>query len=78
MIYAPGQHQAVPNKSQVYSVEGDNAQLRHYLARLARHSRCIHALRRAIKLFVFAWNRRQMYRQQYPSYTAHVRDFVCS
>lgn len=81
LIYVPGQHQALPDKSQTYSVEGDNAELRHYLARLARRSRCfsrcIHALRRAIKLFVFAWNRRQMYRRQYPSYNAHLRDFVC-
>lgn len=81
LIYAPGQHQAVLDKSQTYSVEGDNAELRHYLARLARRSRCfsrcIHALRRAIKLFVFAWNRRQMYRRAFPSYTAHLRDFVC-
>jgi IS1 family transposase len=42
-------------------VEGVNAELWHYLARLARKSRCfsrcIHALRRAVKLFVFTWNR---------------------
>ncbi len=80
LIYVPGQHQAVLDKSQTYSVEGDKAELRHYLTRLARRSRCfsrcIHALRRAIKLLVFAWNRRQMYRRAFPSYTAHLRDFV--
>lgn len=81
MIYAPGQHQAVLDKSQPYSVEGDNAELQLYLARLARRSRCfsrcIHTLRRAIMLFVFAWNRRQMHRRMFPAYTAHLRDFVC-
>jgi hypothetical protein len=34
-------------------------------------------LRRAVKLFVFAWNRRQLYRQQYPDYPAHLFNFVC-
>ena len=81
LIYTPGQHLALADKSQTYSVEADNAELRHYLARLARRSRCfsrcIHALRTAIKLFVFAWNRRQLHKQRFPSYTAHLRDFVC-
>lgn len=81
LIYSPGQHQAVADKSQTYSVEADNAALRHYLARLARRSRCfsrcMQALRAAIKLFVYAWNRRQMYKRRFPTYPAHVRDFVC-
>ena len=51
-----------------------------YLARLARQSRCfsrcIDALRHALKLFVFAWNRRQLFKRQYPDYPAHLRDFV--
>jgi hypothetical protein len=70
----------MPDKSETYRVEGVNAELRHYLARLARKSRCfsrcVHALCRAIKLFVFAWNRRQLYRQRYPDYPAHLIDFV--
>lgn len=64
MIYKPGIHLSLPNKSQTYSVEGDNAELRHYLARLGRRSRCFsrcpHALVWAIKLLVYAWNRRQL------------------
>jgi insertion element IS1 protein InsB len=80
LVYFPGHHQATTDKSQTYSVEADNAELRHYLARLARKSRCfsrcINALRRAIKRFVYAWNRRQMYRRTFPAYPAHVRDFV--
>lgn len=80
LIYTPGQHTACLDKSQTYSVEGRNADLRHYLARLARKSRCfsrsLQALHTAIKLFVFAWNRRQMHKRRFPNYPAHVRDFV--
>ena len=63
----PGTHTVAEGKSQTYSVEGDNAELRHYLARLdlarlGRRSRCflrcIWALQRAVALFVYAWNRR--------------------
>ena len=54
LVYGPASYTAMPNKSQTYTVEGGNADLRHYLARLARKSRCfsrcINALRRAIKL----------------------------
>jgi IS1 family transposase len=80
ILYTPGVHIALRDKSQTYSVEGDNAELRHYLARRARRSRCfsrcIQALRRAIKLFVYVWNRRQLYRRRYPLYPAHVMDFA--
>lgn len=61
-IVCQGAPQTLPDKSQTYQVEGDNAELRHYLARLARRSRCfsrsLKALGPAVKLFVFAWNRR--------------------
>lgn len=80
LIYSPGRHTPMPDKSETYRVEGDNAEIRHYVARLARRSRCfsrcIHALRRAIQLFVFAWNSRQLQRVRYPKYTFHVRDFI--
>ena len=80
LVYAPGQHTALTDKSQTYSVEGDNAELRHYLARLVRRSRCfspcVHALWRSVKLFVFAWNRRQLFKLQFPNAVAHVRNFV--
>lgn len=82
LVYAPGRYTPMPDKSETYRVEGDNAELRHYLARLARKSRCfsrcIHALRRAIKLFVDLWNRRQLYRQRFPKYPAHLLQFVDS
>ena len=82
LLYTPGTHTPRPDKSETYRVEGRNAELRHYLARLARRSRwrlpsrCIHALRRAIRLFVYVWNRRQLYRQTYPDYPAHLIQFL--
>lgn len=79
LLYHPGIHLAFPDKSQTYRVEGDNAELRHYLARLARRSRCFSrclvALTHAIKLFVYAWNRRQLHKQAFPNYPAHLMDF---
>ncbi len=76
----PGEWQALPDKSQTYSVEGDNAELRHYLARLARRSRCfsrcIVALTRAVELFVFFWNRRQRWNRAHPKYKRDLRDFI--
>ena len=81
LVYTPGVHTPMPDKSETYRVEGVNAELRHYLARLARRSRCfsrcLQALRRAVKLFVFAWNRRQLYRQRFPHYPTSLIDFVC-
>ncbi len=79
-LYWPSVHHAMDDKSETYSVEGDNADLRHYLARLGRRSRCftrcVHALRRAIKLFVYAFNRRQLARRRFPAYPFHVIDFA--
>ena len=76
----PGTHTVAQGKSQTYSVEGDNAELRHYLARLARRSRCfsrcIWALQRAVALFIYAWNKRQRFKQAFPKVPAHVCDFV--
>jgi len=75
-----GTHRVMYDKSETYSVEGDNAELRHYLARLTRKSRCfskcINALRRAVELFVWCWNKRQFHRQRYPHYPSHLIDFV--
>jgi IS1 family transposase len=80
LIYWQGIHTPMPNKSETFRVEGLNAELRHYLARLARRSRCfsrsILALVRAVKLFVHLWNQRQLYQKRYPHYKAHLIDFV--
>jgi IS1 family transposase len=76
----PGAHQSLSNKSQTYSVEADNAELRHYLARLARKSRCFSrqllALSRAVDLFVMAWNRRQRFQHQYPKLRRPLIEFI--
>ena len=64
----------------IHTLEADNAELRHYLARLARRSRyfsrCPYALSCALRLFVYSFNRRQLYKLRYPAYAAHVMDFV--
>jgi insertion element IS1 protein InsB len=80
LLYYPGIHQSMRDKSQTYSVEADNAELRHYLARLGRKSRCfsrsIEALMDAIRLFVYCWNRRQLYKLRFPNYPAHLFEFL--
>ena len=80
LIYSPGTHTAMPDKSETYRVEGVNAELRHYLARLRRKTRCfskcLHALIRSLKVFVFAWNRRQLHKQTFPDYPAPLIHFV--
>ena len=80
VVYWPAERRALLDKSETYAVEGDNAQLRPYLARLARRSRCfsrcLRALRRAVKLGVYAWNRRQLCKRRYPQYPAHVMEFA--
>lgn len=43
LSYRHGFHLSLPDKSETYSVEGDNAELRHYLTRLNRRSVAFHA-----------------------------------
>jgi insertion element IS1 protein InsB len=78
--YHGGVYEVSQGKTDTYSVEGDNAELRHYLARLARRSRCFSrcpkALKAALKLFMYGFNRRQLHKQLFPSYPAHVFQFV--
>ena len=78
--YHFGRYEVSKGKSETYSVEADNAELRHYLARLARRSRCFsrcpHALECALRLFVFSFNRRQLHQRLFPRYPAHIIDFV--
>jgi IS1 family transposase len=78
--YHYGTYEVSSGKSDTYSVEADNAELRHYLARLARRSRCFsrcpYALECAVRLFVFCFNSRQLHRRQFPQYVSHVLDFV--
>jgi insertion element IS1 protein InsB len=57
------EHIVSVGKEETHTIEGVNADLRTYLGRLKRRSRCftrcINALRRAIRLFVWHYNRRQ-------------------
>ncbi len=77
--YRQAQHTVAPGKSQTYSVEAVNADLRHYLARLGRRSRCftrsVAALGRALSLFAYCYNARQLHKRRYPKLTAHLTDF---
>jgi IS1 family transposase len=74
LMYA-GQHVVSAGKDDTYTVEGVNADLRHYLARLARRTRCfsrsLEALKTAIKLFAYYFNRRCLERLAHPEY-AHT------
>lgn len=69
-----GNHRMLKDKSETYSVEGGNADLRHYLARLQRSSRCFSrcfkALSRAVELFVYFYNERQLKKRRRPKYPA--------
>ena len=80
VLYWPSIHHPMPNKSQTYSVEGSNADFRHYLARLRRRSRCFsrkkEALHNAVKLFIYAYNQRQLYKYRYPNYAPPLMSFA--
>ena len=75
-----GTHTSMYNKSETYSVEAVNADLRHYLARLGRRSRCfsrcILALRRAVDLFVRCYNARQLKKRKHPRYPAPLAALI--
>jgi len=78
--YHLGSYEVSPGKTETYSVEAGNAELRHYLARLARSSRCFsrcpYALACAIRWFVFCFNQRQLKQRSFPNYASHLLDFV--
>ena len=81
LSYRRGYHLSLMDKSETYSAEGNNAELRHYLTRLNRRSRCfsrcLNWLNRHLKAFAHAWNQRQLHNRQYPLDKKHVTDFVC-
>ncbi len=81
LSYRKGYHLSLADKSETYSVEADNAELRHYLTRLARRSRyfsrCLDWLNRHLKAFAHAWNQRQLYNRAHPYVKKHVIEFVC-
>ena len=77
VLYSPAIHYPMKDKSQTYSVEASNG---HYLARLRRRSRCfsrkLEALRNAVKLFVHAYNQRQLYKLRFPHYNPPLMSFA--
>lgn len=61
-VIFPGEHRYnIHNKSDTFTVEGVNADLRHYIPTLARRSRCfprkLENLQAVVDVFVWAYNR---------------------
>lgn len=60
-LYYGAPYEMRTDKKETYSVEAVNADLRHYLKRLARKSRCfsrrMEALHKNMRLFVYCYNR---------------------
>ncbi|MDW8396619.1 MAG: IS1 family transposase [Anaerolineae bacterium] len=78
--YRGGGHVVAPGKSQTYAVEGNNAELRHYLKRLGRQTRCFTRKAEHLELwmwlFASCWNQACLARRKYPRYRFYPRDFV--
>jgi IS1 family transposase len=72
-------HHAMKDKSQTYSVEGVNADLRCYVPSLDRRGRCFarcwQALNRLLSLFITAYNRCCLFRIQHPNRIVHPTIF---
>ncbi len=68
------------DKKETYAVEAVNADLRHYLKRFARRSRCfsrsLQAIRTQLYLFAFCYNHRQLMKHKYPQYPFSLIDFL--
>ncbi len=81
LIYRKGYQLSLADKSETYSVEAGNAELRHYLTRLVRRSRCFSRcldwLNRHLKAFAHAWNQWQLHKHAHPYNKKHVIDFIC-
>jgi IS1 family transposase len=79
-LYYGAPYEMRPDKKETYSVEAVNADLRHYLKRLARKSRCfsrrLDALLKNLQLFAYCYNQRQLMKQKYPQYKLPLIDFL--
>lgn len=80
-LYYGAPYEMRTDKQETYSVEAVNADLRHYLKRLARKSRCLsrrmQSLAKNIQLFVYCYNHRQLTKRTFPKYSSHLVDFIC-
>jgi insertion element IS1 protein InsB len=69
---AGSEHVISRGKEETHTIESLNANLRTYLGRLKRRSRCfsrsLEALRAAVRLFVWHHNRRQRVYNAHPQY----------
>ena len=79
-LYYGAPYELRTDKLETYAVEAVNADLRHYLKRLARKSRCFSrcmlSLVENIRLFVYYYNQRQLAKHLFPKYSFHLVDFV--
>jgi IS1 family transposase len=70
-----GNHTVAPGKSETYTVEGVNADLRQYIPGLARRKRCfyrrIDTLAAVMRLFVNAYNRFGEYKAKHQRLASH-------
>lgn len=70
-----GVHTIAPGKSQTYTVEGVNADLRRYIPGAARRSRCFYrrldTLVAVVKIFATAYNRFGAYKSKYQVLATH-------
>ena len=66
-----GVHTSLKNKSQTYTVEGVNSDLRHYIPALHRRSKCffrsIETMNAVFKIFVLAFNKFALAKFLYPN-----------
>lgn len=84
LVYRQGrraaQHEVAPGKSQTYTVEGTNADLRCYVPPLARRSRCFprheEKLRALLGLFMTCYNHCCLARAKYPQRHLYPSDFL--
>jgi transposase-like protein/IS1 family transposase len=70
-----GCHIVAPGKSETYTVEGVNSDLRHYIPGLARRRKCFYrsldTLYAVMKLFVYAYNRFGEYKAKHQKLASH-------
>ena len=80
IVYVPGQHTVSVGKRDTYTVEGCNADIRHYIAVLARKTRCVarsaDSLRDTLRIVIAAYNRQQLHRFRYPKYQRSLSEFL--
>jgi IS1 family transposase len=69
-LYDGAPYELRPDKLETYTVEAVNADLQHYLKRLARRShcfsRCMQSLMENIRLFVYCYNHKQLATYHFP------------